>query len=84
VQCHKNGFGWPYAVVTRDTSGASQMQAQPSLNGICVKIDQIRLTDRCLLRYRKQQVRLHRSTQNDLRNQGDLLSGIAGLLVGRR
>ena len=37
-----------HAVVTRDASGVWQINSQPSLNGIWVKIDAIKLTDNCL------------------------------------
>ena len=37
-----------HAIVTRDASGVWQVEAQPSLNGIWVKIDAVKLTDNCL------------------------------------
>lgn len=37
-----------HAVVARDVSGTWHMEALPSLNGIWVKIDAVRLTDNCL------------------------------------
>lgn len=36
-----------HAVVTRDASGVWQLEASPSLNGVWVKIDAIKLTDSC-------------------------------------
>jgi pSer/pThr/pTyr-binding forkhead associated (FHA) protein len=48
-----------HAVVTRDTSGAWQMQSQPSLNGIWAKIDAIKLTDGCLFQCGEQRFRFH-------------------------
>lgn len=36
-----------HAVVTRDVSGAWQLEAQPSLNGVWVRVDTIRLMDHC-------------------------------------
>lgn len=36
-----------HAVITRDLSGAWQLESQPSLNGVWVKVDTIRLTDNC-------------------------------------
>lgn len=36
-----------HAVVTRDVSGVWQLEALPSLNGVWVKVDVIRLTDNC-------------------------------------
>jgi hypothetical protein len=36
-----------HAVITRDLSGVWQLESQPSLNGVWVKVDTIRLTDNC-------------------------------------
>lgn len=36
-----------HAVVSRDASGMWQLEAQPSINGVWVKIEAIRLTDQC-------------------------------------
>lgn len=48
-----------HAVVTRDASGAWQLEAQPSLNGIWVKVDAIKLTDNCLFQCGEQRFRFH-------------------------
>lgn len=36
-----------HAVATRDVTGTWQLEAQPSLNGVWVKVDAIRLSDNC-------------------------------------
>lgn len=46
-----------HAIVTRDYSGAWQIEAQPSLNGIWVKVDAIKLVDNCLFQCGEQRFR---------------------------
>ena len=46
-----------HAVVTRDYSGVWQLEAQPSLNGIWVKVDRIKLIDNCLFQCGEQRFR---------------------------
>ena len=46
-----------HAIVTRDASGAWQLASQPSLNGIWVKIDAVKLTDNCLFQCGEQRFR---------------------------
>ena len=46
-----------HAIVTRDASGVWQLEAQPSLNGIWVKIDAVKLTDNCLFQCGEQRFR---------------------------
>jgi pSer/pThr/pTyr-binding forkhead associated (FHA) protein len=46
-----------HAVITRDLSGAWQLEAQPSLNGVWVKVDSIRLTDNCYFQCGEQRFR---------------------------
>lgn len=46
-----------HAVVTRDVSGAWQLEAQPSLNGVWVKVDAIRLADNCFFQCGEQRFR---------------------------
>jgi pSer/pThr/pTyr-binding forkhead associated (FHA) protein len=46
-----------HAVVTRDYSGAWQIEAQPSLNGVWVKVDAIKLVDNCLFQCGEQRFR---------------------------
>jgi len=46
-----------HAVVARDYSGVWQLEAQPSLNGIWVKVDRIKLTDSCLFQCGEQRFR---------------------------
>lgn len=46
-----------HAVVTRDASGTWQLEAQPSLNGIWVKVDAIKLSDNCLFQCGEQRFR---------------------------
>jgi len=46
-----------HAVVTRDYSGVWQLEAQPSLNGIWVKVDKIVLVDNCLFQCGEQRFR---------------------------
>ena len=46
-----------HAVVTRDASGVWQINSQPSLNGIWVKIDAIKLTNNCLFQCGEQRFR---------------------------
>jgi pSer/pThr/pTyr-binding forkhead associated (FHA) protein len=46
-----------HAIVTRDASDVWQVEAQPSLNGIWVKIDAVKLTDNCLFQCGEQRFR---------------------------
>lgn len=46
-----------HAIVTRDASGVWQLESQPSLNGIWVKIDAVKLTDNCLFQCGEQRFR---------------------------
>lgn len=46
-----------HAVVTRDVSGVWQLEAHPTLNGVWVKIDAIRLIDNCLFQCGEQRFR---------------------------
>jgi len=46
-----------HAVVTCETSGAWHMQSQPSLNGLWVKINSVKLTDGCLFQCGEQRFR---------------------------
>jgi pSer/pThr/pTyr-binding forkhead associated (FHA) protein len=46
-----------HAVITRDLSGVWQLEAQPSLNGVWVKVDSIRLTDNCSFQCGEQRFR---------------------------
>ena len=46
-----------HAVVTRDYSGVWQIEAQPSLNGVWVKVDKITLADNCLFQCGEQRFR---------------------------
>lgn len=46
-----------HAVVTQDMNGAWHLEAKPSLNGIWVKVDSIRLTDNCLFQCGEQRFR---------------------------
>lgn len=48
-----------HAIVTRDTSGAWLMQSQPSLNGVWVKVNAVKLTDGCLFQCGEQRFRFH-------------------------
>lgn len=48
-----------HAVVTRDTSGVWQMQALPSINGLWVRIDAVKLTPGCLFQCGEQRFRFH-------------------------
>jgi len=48
-----------HAVVTRDVSGAWQLEARPSLNGVWVKVDVVTLTDNCLFQCGEQRFRFH-------------------------
>lgn len=48
-----------HATITRDASGAWQMQAEPSLNGLWARIDAVRLTDGCLFQCGEQRFRFH-------------------------
>ena len=46
-----------HAIVTRDASGVWQLESQPSLNGIWVKIDAVKLTDNCMFQCGEQRFR---------------------------
>jgi len=46
-----------HAVVTRDVSGVWQLEARPSLNGVWLKVDAIRLTDNCCFQCGEQRFR---------------------------
>jgi len=46
-----------HAVVTRDVSGAWQLEARPSLNGVWVQVDAVTLTDNCLFQCGEQRFR---------------------------
>jgi len=46
-----------HAVITRDLTGAWQLESQPSLNGVWVKVDSIRLTDNCSFQCGEQRFR---------------------------
>jgi hypothetical protein len=46
-----------HAIVTRDYSGVWQLEAQPSLNGVWVKVDRIPLVDNCLFQCGEQRFR---------------------------
>lgn len=46
-----------HAVITRDYTGAWQMESQPSINGVWVKIDSVRLTDNCYFQCGEQRFR---------------------------
>lgn len=46
-----------HAVATRDVSGAWQLEALPSLNGVWVKVDSVTLTDNCLFQCGEQRFR---------------------------
>jgi pSer/pThr/pTyr-binding forkhead associated (FHA) protein len=46
-----------HAVAACDSTGAWNMQAQPSLNGLWVKIDSVKLTDGCLFQCGEQRFR---------------------------
>lgn len=46
-----------HAVVTRDYSGVWQLEAQPSLNGVWVKVNMIKLVDNCLFQCGEQRFR---------------------------
>jgi pSer/pThr/pTyr-binding forkhead associated (FHA) protein len=46
-----------HAVVTRNYTGAWQLEAQPSLNGVWVKVDRIPLVDNCLFQCGEQRFR---------------------------
>lgn len=48
-----------HAVVTRDASGVWQIQSQPSLNGIWVRVDAVTLSDNCLFQCGEQRFRFH-------------------------
>lgn len=48
-----------HAIVTRDASGVWQMQSQPSLNGLWVKVDAVKLTNNCLFQCGEQRFRFH-------------------------
>lgn len=48
-----------HAIVTRDASGDWQLQSQPSLNGLWVKVDAVKLTDGCLFQCGEQRFRFH-------------------------
>jgi hypothetical protein len=48
-----------HAVVTSDASRAWHIQTQPSLNGLWVKIDSVKLTDGCLFQCGEQRFRFH-------------------------
>jgi hypothetical protein len=47
IEIHCLCLAKTHAVVTRDVSGVWQLEAQPSLNGVWVKVDAIQLTDNC-------------------------------------
>jgi len=47
-----------HAVVARDYSGVWQLESQPSLNGIWVQVDRIKLPDSCLFQCGEQRVRV--------------------------
>ena len=46
-----------HAIATRDASGAWQLEAQKSINGLWVKIEAVRLTDNCLFQCGEQRFR---------------------------
>jgi pSer/pThr/pTyr-binding forkhead associated (FHA) protein len=46
-----------HAVVTRDFSGVWQLEAKPSLNGVWVKVDQIKLINNCFFQCGEQRFR---------------------------
>ena len=46
-----------HAVITRDVTGAWQLEARPSLNGVWVKVDSVTLTDNCLFQCGEQRFR---------------------------
>lgn len=48
-----------HATVTRDTGGAWQMQAEPSINGLWARIEAVRLTDGCMFQCGEQRFRFH-------------------------
>ena len=48
-----------HAVITRDVTGAWQLESQPSLNGVWVKVDSIKLTDNCSFQCGEQRFRFH-------------------------
>lgn len=47
-----------HAVVTRDACGAWQLEAQPSLNGVWVRVNSVRLTHGCLIQCGEQRFRI--------------------------
>lgn len=48
-----------HAAITRDASGVWQLEAQKSLNGVWVKVDAIRLGDKCLFQCGEQRFRFY-------------------------
>lgn len=46
-----------HAIITRDYSGTWQLEAQPSLNGVWVNVDKIKLVDNCLFQCGEQRFR---------------------------
>ena len=48
-----------HAIISRDKKGVWQLESQPSLNGVWVKIDAVRLTDGCLFQCGEQRFRFH-------------------------
>lgn len=48
-----------HAVITRDASGVWQLEALKSLNGVWVKVDAIKLGDKCLFQCGEQRFRFH-------------------------
>lgn len=49
-----------HAVVTRDAGGGWQLKAEPSLNGVWVRVDRIQLVDNCLFQCGEQRFRFRR------------------------
>lgn len=46
-----------HAVITRDPAGIWQLESQPSLNGVWVKVDSVRLTENCSFQCGEQRFR---------------------------